>query len=259
MFRSCILLLALFLFPVSSVHAARSMTITSDTLTLHGDEEMTVTASFSGFTDGETVYVKGAFYKDGTTNYFGLTHDSGAWIKNSAPNADQRQVVIGQWDGRVVVRSDFSDSGYQGEGEYRMRLRYYYGSFTGDWSENALTVTVNAPDPTVTPLPTATPTLRPYVPSVTPTPTPTMTIVPTATPTPTFFILHAGDLSSDILAEETDDPVPATRGATITDQNDSVSEYRSGTRAVFATLVAGVGLSLLSFGLSLKQTDIWKR
>lgn len=179
---------------VPSVFAARSISITGNKSSLLGDEELTVTASASGFTDGETIYIKGAFFQLGSTNYFGYTKSGDNWIKNSAANTSQREVKIGDWDGILIVKSDFSDSGYKGESDYNIKLGFYYGSFSSvNWSTNNLTVTINEPDPTPTntpvPTDTPTPTLTP-TPTKTPTPTPSPTPVkltptPTSTKTPT--------------------------------------------------------------------------
>jgi len=179
----------IFIFSSFPVFAARSLTIQANKTSILGDEEMTITASASGFTDGEIIYIKGAFFQSGSTNYFGYTKSGDSWIKNSASNASQRSVKIGEWDGTLVVKSDFSDSGYKGEGDYTIKVRFYYGSsFTADWSSNALTVAISEPDPTptLTPTPTYTPTPTPSPTQAPgPTNTPTATPTPTKTPTPT--------------------------------------------------------------------------
>ncbi len=172
----------LFCLP-GSVFSARGVAITSDKTSLFGDEECHITASTSGFTDGETIYIKGAFYQESPTkNYFGYTKSGGEWIKNSATNISQRSIKIGEWDGTMIVKSDFSDSGYKGEGEYVFKVGFYYGSYSSvNWSSNSVIILLNEPDPTPTntPVPTNTPTN-------TPVPTATSTPIPTKTPTPTF-------------------------------------------------------------------------
>jgi len=174
---------------VPPVFAARSVTITSDKSSVLGEEEITLIASPSGFTDGETIYLKGAFFQNGSSNYFGYTENGDVWIKNSASNTSQRSVTIGQWDGSIVIKSDFSDSGYKGEGDYIVKLGFYYGSYASvNWSANILPITINEPDPTptVTPTPvnTPTPTATPK-PTATPTILATPTIIATKIPTPT--------------------------------------------------------------------------
>jgi hypothetical protein len=166
---------------VRPAFASRNMIISGDKSTLLGDEELAITASVSGFTDGEQIYFKGAFFQNGLTNYFGYTKSGDTWIKNSAANLSQRVIKIGDWDGTLSVKSDFDDSGFKGEGDYNFKVAYYYLTSGGNlssvnWSSNALTITINAPDPTPTPIPT---------PTNTPTPTPQPTCTPTPTPTRT--------------------------------------------------------------------------
>jgi cell division septation protein DedD len=176
----------LFFFLPFSVYSARTMTIVSDKTSLLGDEECTITASASGFTDGEIIYIKGALFQSGsaTSNYFGYTKNGDDWIKNSATNTSQKSIKVGEWDGTLIVKSDFTDSGYKGEGEYNLKVGFYYGSYSSvNWSSNSVVLTINEPDPTPTNTPTPTPEPT-AIPSHTP--TPVNTSVPTKTPTPTM-------------------------------------------------------------------------
>src|SRR3990167_1285393 len=104
-----IFFLTFFLFFQSKpIYAARNISITSDKSSLKGYEEMNLTASTSGFTDGETIYIKGAFYQDSASpNYFGYTKNGDNWIKNSESSQSQRLIKIGEWDGKLIVKSDF--------------------------------------------------------------------------------------------------------------------------------------------------------
>ncbi len=184
----------------SQVVAARSMTISADKTSLFGDEAMTITASASGFSPGETIYIKGVLYQEGSTNYFGYTKNGDAWIKTGDTSTNQRLMVIDAWDGNLSIKSDFSDSGYKGEGDYKAKVGFYYTTSGGNlssvnWSGNTISVLLNEPDPTPTNTPTPTPTPRPTeTPTVTPaptstkTPTPTPTNKPTATPAPTPLV-----------------------------------------------------------------------
>jgi len=178
----------LFLFP-KRVLAARSLIITTDRQSLFGEEEMTVTASASGFTEGEVIYIKGAFYKEGSTNYFGFTKKEDAWIKNGETTLNQRQIKMGEWDNKLIAKSDFSDSGYQGESEYNFKVGFYYITSGGNtssvnWSNNNLSLLINEPDPTPTPTPTPSPSPTQVPPTSAPTPTRAPTPIPTKTPTP---------------------------------------------------------------------------
>jgi hypothetical protein len=182
-------LIIFIIFPKPTL-ATRSLHITSDRSSLKGYEEAIVTASSSGFVDGETIYIKGAFSESGCTscNYFGYTKNGDGWIKNSDSILSQKQVKIGEWDGSLVVKSDFSDSGYKGEGEYKFKVGFYYLTSSGNpssinWSADLIGFSINDPDPT----PTNTPTLT-SSPTTTNTPsqTPTAKITATNTPAPTI-------------------------------------------------------------------------
>lgn len=193
----CGLCAVFFIIPQKAI-AARHISISSNTTVINGYDEMEVTiSSMSGFTNGETIYVKGAFYKDGSTNYFGFTQSNSTWIKNGDSSINQRQVIIGNWDQKLVVKSDFDDSGYVGEGEYVFKVGFYYLTSGGNmssvnWSDNTLTVTINSPDPT--PTPTSPPPTNTPIPTNTPKPTPTTK--PTATKSPTMSIASIAAESS---------------------------------------------------------------
>lgn len=190
-------LLAVFLFTPQKIFAARSLTITADKTVLNGYEDMTISvSSMSGFTDGETIYIKGAFYKDGSANYFGYTQSNSTWIKNGDSSINQRQIIIGGWDGKLVVKSDFDDSGYVGEGDYKVKVGFYYLTSGGNMSSvnwsNSIDITINNPDPT--PTPTGPPPTNTPIPTNTPRPTPTTK--PTATKSPTMSIASIAAESS---------------------------------------------------------------
>lgn len=247
-----------FVFPLTTIFAARNLTITGSKSTLLGDEELLLTASASGFTDGETIYIKGAFFQTGSSNYFGYTKSGDSWIKNSAPNIEQRSVKIGEWDGTLIEKVDFSDSGYKGEGDYNIKVGYYYGSYTSvAWSSNALPVTINEPDPTATPVaidtptptPTPAPTATPVPPTATQIPTKAPTKTPTPTPRPTLTPMPTREASpsGEILGSE------ATPSSV---EEQKVTDWRP---VIFTLLLTGIGLALLAIALVLQKQDILKR
>lgn len=146
-----------------------------------------------GFTDGESVYIKGAFSLPDSTNYFGYTKKGDEWVKNSITAADQLSVKAGEWDGRFTVKPDFADTGFKGTGNYNFKVGFYYYSNAGNlssvnWS-NVQTANITfIPTPTAVPTPTETP-----VPTPVPTSVPTVKIAPSATTkplnSPTIYLL----------------------------------------------------------------------
>lgn len=164
----------LFLSFSQSVFASRKLEITTEKTTLTSDESMILSLNFSGFDQGETIYIKGAFFIDGSTNYFGFSQKGDSWIKNSETATLQPSILIDSGIKTLGVKNDPSDSGFHGEGEYKIKAGYYYLTSGGNlssvhWSENSLPIHIVAPIPTSTPLPTPSPTR---------TPSPTLAITP---------------------------------------------------------------------------------
>lgn len=176
---SCICILVLWMACGSVVRAAKSVVITLDKDSIKGEDEVRISASLSGFLADETIKIKGAFFQEGSSNYFGYTKNGDAWIKCGDATANQMEVNLSQWNNQLTLRSDFGDSGFSGEGEYRVKIGYYSKSSSGtygsvSWS-NSLPIIINLPDPTPTPIPTSTP-------PPTPTKIPTLTVAPTYPP-----------------------------------------------------------------------------
>ncbi len=186
--------IVLLLFLPVPASAEGSVLLSSGDFILTGDHPVTVTASVSGFSPGETIGIKGAFFADGSSNYFGYTQNGTDWIKNSAKNELQRTVAVGTWDGTLSVRADTEDTGFTGDGTYAFRLRYYFGDGKSGWSGNSVRASVTAPSPT---------------PTITVTPSPTPTVKPSRTPTPTPRPVPAADTipPSDTPETEAPDPV----------------------------------------------------
>jgi len=253
--------LCFFITFAPHVLAARSMTISSDKTSLFGEEEMTITASVSGFTPGETIYIKGAFYQEGSTNYFGYTKNGDSWIKNGDTSTSQRSIVVDFWDGNLSVKSDFADSGYKGEGEYKVKVGFYYTTSGGNlssvnWTSNNVTVSLNEPDPTPTSTPTPTPTPQP---TATPTPTPAPTKSPTPTPTKILTPTPTPPAKQDLAPpdmpiptekpEETPVATPMVLGESVGNDSSSPSANtpnNSWKPLVISMLLVATGLAILS-------------
>lgn len=262
-----------FCTPTSSVYAGRSLFISASSASVFGEDSVVLTASPSGFTTGETLYIKGAFFQSGSSNYFGYSKTSdGTWVKNGETARSQPMVVIGDWDNRLTVKCDFSDSGYQGEGEYLLKLGYYYTTSSEalssvNWSVNTVSIAVSEPDPTVTQTPTPTctrtPTQIPY-PTLTPTRIPTLAPIPTPTYTPIPIVRIESirhDATSDILGIQKDSTGSAQAHEVVNTAGavDNSVKPRKHMPIVFALLFVGVGVAVLSCGLALEQAYLWNK
>lgn len=218
------------------------------------------------------MYVKGAFLqKDSSgTNYFGYTKYGDSWIKNGESASVQRAVIIGNWDKKVTVKSDFSDGGYKGEGDYILKLGYYYvvsgGSISGvKWSSNTILISISEPDPT--PTNSSTPTVEPTstetpTPSSTKTPTPTQKL--TISPSPTNMVKEEDDeaisSSSGIEKDEDIDILEDENGSFTSDHASkgavigASSERKNIKPIVQGLLMVSAGSALLSVAWVLKHT-----
>lgn len=99
-------------------------------------------------------YLKGAFKKDGLTNYFGQTL-TGEWTGNGEKYSKQLKITSdpsGSWEGKIKVKPDGDDSGFDGTGEYIFKVARYTDSGNGPTWSNESKVKINAvqkPEPSV--------------------------------------------------------------------------------------------------------------
>lgn len=236
---------------IKNCQAARNITITADKDALFGDEQVSLSTQLSGFTDGETIYIKGAFYQDGTTNYFGYTKNNNDWVKNGISSSLQWQVKIGGWDGQLIAKSDFSDSGYKGEGTYKFKVGFYYTTSGGNlssvnWSTNILDIYINEPDPTPTPAPSPVATsassqTTAKLQSPSPKLSPSAAVKsPTPSSLPSPEILGAKSQTSNINLASA---APSTQPAP--------TQLKSSKSVKIASILVGIGLIMLIISVSL--------
>jgi len=92
-------------------------------------------------------YLKGAFKKGESSNYFGETFTGNDWIKNSSSASRQYKIDTdssGKWEGKIKIRPDSEDSGFEGSGDYFFKVARYSSSGSGpNWS-NELSLKINA-------------------------------------------------------------------------------------------------------------------
>lgn len=193
---------------------AKSLSFTLPATTFNGDQEVTFTASASGFATGESFYIKGAFHKADSTNYFGLTKSGDTWVKNSVTATNQRKVTVGDWNGQLTVKPDYDDSGFSDNGEYQFKVGFYTISnnepSSVKWSDTVMTVSLTRPPATPTPNPTQTPSSTPTrtpTPQATSTPGNTPTRTPTATRKVTPTVEPTPEDEEEAIIEETPTPM----------------------------------------------------
>lgn len=231
----------LFLFVFSNIIEAKSLQFTTDKTSLELDEDIKVSASVSGFSHAEQLYIKGVFFKEGSSNYFGYTKFNDTWVKNSTKTKDQRKVAIGEWDGSVIAKPDYLDSGFSDNGVYKFKIGYYTLTAEGEpssvhWSDTIVDITLTKPQPTATMIPSSTP-----IPASS-TPIPTQTKVPTVSPSntlkPTKSMLLSPTQKPEVLAVQITE-IPSIASSSKQISNNKVS-------VVIPLVFVGLGTGLLS-------------
>ena len=94
-----------------------------------------------------TFYLKGAFKKSESSNYFGHTKVGSSWIKNGSPYQDQYKITTdssGKWSGIIEVQPDVLDSGYEGSGDYIFKVGRYTSSGSGPTWSNESNIKISA-------------------------------------------------------------------------------------------------------------------
>lgn len=91
-------------------------------------QQFTVHVTLTNFPASTNIYLKGAFKKAGSANYFGMTLVNGSWIKNYQTRTSQLSITSdqsGNYSGNMTVKVDPDDSGFEGEGNYIFKVGYY--------------------------------------------------------------------------------------------------------------------------------------
>lgn len=171
---------------------AATLQTTSDKTSLSVDEELSAVISLSiNTSDGTQYFLRGVFYKDGTSNYCGATWNGNSWFAGPySTNEGWKQflpimVTNASWSGTLKAKIDANDTGCSDSGSYKFKIQRFTNSGSGTFdSQNEITLSVSVPTPTFTPTPSPTKT-----PTPTPTSKPANTQIPQKTPTslPTQF------------------------------------------------------------------------
>lgn len=167
--------------PTTTPSAAGSSTTTSSfsisnsPSQINSDQSFTTLVNLSLPNNPNTIfYLKGAFKKSDSSNYFGQTKVSGSWIKNGSTYSSQLSITTdtsGNWSGNVEIMPDSEDSGFTDSGDYTFKIARYTSSGSGPtWSNESIisitgskstSTTQNSSNPTTKPTNTSKPSIIP--------------------------------------------------------------------------------------------------
>lgn len=128
--------------PTSSDSPANEFLVSEVPENINSDQNFTVRVDLllSKYSDSN-FYLKGAFIKEGESNYFGLTKVGSIWIKNSTTFSSQKLITTdsgGKWAGELGVMVDEEDSGFKENGAYIFKVARYTSSGSGPtWSNQS--------------------------------------------------------------------------------------------------------------------------
>ncbi len=127
--------------PTSASTSSSTFIISNTPSQINSDQSFNVSVNLSLPNIPNTAfYLKGAFKKADSSNYFGFTKVSGNWIKNSSTYSDQYSATTdssGNWSGNLEVKADPDDPGFSGTDDYIFKVGRYSNSGSGPfWSNN---------------------------------------------------------------------------------------------------------------------------
>ena len=130
--------------PTPSPSATSSFTISNIPSEINSDQTFTATVNLtlSNYPSSK-FYLKGAFKKSDSSNYFGLTKVNSSWIQNGSSYANQFQFTTdssGGWSGNLEIQPDLLDSGYGGTGDYIFKVGRYTESGSGPTWSNEINI-----------------------------------------------------------------------------------------------------------------------
>ena len=91
-------------------------------------------------------YLKGAFRKGDSLNYFGETYSGSEWTKNGSSYSGQLKIETnseGKWEGKIKIRPDQEDSGFDGSDSYNFKIGRYTDSGNGPVWSNEISLKIN--------------------------------------------------------------------------------------------------------------------
>ena len=133
--------------PVPTEKTTQQFLITSSDNLVTEEKIVVINTSITNFQPNTDFYLKVAFYKEGKTNYFGLTKVESNWIKNNENYSKQKKVTTneqGNWNGIIETKIDLNDTGFEQKGSYLFKVGRYSQSGAGPTWSNTLPITIDA-------------------------------------------------------------------------------------------------------------------
>lgn len=216
--------------------------------------------------DGTVYYLRGVFYKMGSSNYCGYTWNGNFWFNGPFTSNDGWKnllpAVVSSSSAQVVIRSklDPVDSGCSQNGDYKFKIQRYTQAGSGSFDDqNEQAVSINIPSPTPTQMPIPSSTLKPQPtdsPSSTPTPIPKNTAIskpPVPTLRPPSFFPDDGPPPTGLGSKESILGIEISSTPAMTVKVEGMRENKISLPMVFLFLGGGAACTGLSVYLSVRN------
>lgn len=134
--------------PTSSSNPSPAITISNIPSSTDVNQQFNVIVNLSSFPANTNLYLKGAFKKTDSSNYFGQTLVNNNWVKNYQTYTSQLPITTdssGSLDLNLTVKGDPDDSGYTGEGDYIFKVGYYLDQAVSWSNETTIHLSGNKP------------------------------------------------------------------------------------------------------------------
>lgn len=113
---------------------------------INSDQEFEATVVLKIDKPNNKFYLKGAFRKGDSLNYFGETYSESGWVKNGSSYSGQLKIETdaeGKWEGKIKVRPDIEDSGFDGSDSYNLKIGRYTDTGNGPVWSNEISLKIN--------------------------------------------------------------------------------------------------------------------
>lgn len=161
MILAIVLIIAIFLINTGAVFADFTFSIPQTTITSDQEIDASVILSLQG-QNNKVYYLEGAFRKEDSTNYFGLSWNDSAWVKYTASNYSTLKSITTDSSGKrnetIKIKIDEASSLFTGSGNYILRMKRFTSAGSPSWSDNSITLTVKSSSSS-TPSPSPSPTV----------------------------------------------------------------------------------------------------
>lgn len=237
----CALIGALFLIvavnPLLAAMEFKLDGIENNLTEINYDQEINVLFSFNNVVPTKTYYLAGVFQQSAGSYYFGYTWNNN-WYKygDDYSNFYKLEIVDSSVSGKLKIKPDIDASGFNGTGEYQLKIYRFCSSKSPCGETNTATVKIIAPpspSPSVSPSPSPTP-----APSPSPSPSPSPTPIPSKSPSP----------KPSPSTEESSIPESATGTGAILGENEAstTAEVKKKNPFILSFVLIGLGGGFLA-------------